>query len=598
MQACALHLCHRTPRRCRVRACPIVFGARTSESAARREHTRLRASLQLLCPLVLASRSVGKFILRESHPLRTRRLIFTHKVEDINCTRAVKGIFGRVTTNSTRTLPDFSPDFQANAQWAANELGSIQLGDKRNNRRMVKVFNQMLNSPGKSIPQCSRSVAEAKAFYRLLDVEELTDTLLFEVHRQAVLRRARLSGCRVLLAIQDTTACNFNSRDSLEGLGSISSNKVRTNIAGLHVHSTLLSAADEDAVFGLLGAKFYARKLPGKGRSVGARNREPIEGKESVRWLESLELAWQARQWFELPTQASASDTQPAQPPLIVSVGDREADIYELLAEAQQHREQGLGLLVRAQHNRSLEGEEARMWRHLEQSEQAGTHTLQLPRSQGQKARQATLSVRFAAVKLAVPVNKAKYMKKDTPVEAYVVELREQDAPEGKGICWRLLSTLKVDTLEAALELARWYAKRWQIEEFHRILKTGCRVEARQMRSLERLKPMMALDMLVACRIMGMSAGARQRPQDPATDWLDEDEISALEAYESEGKKPLKDAPPMSLGAAVKSIARLGGHLGRKGDGHPGAQVLWQGLNKLDTITDVWRRLRPQQTYG
>lgn len=118
------------------------------------------------------------------------------------------------------------------------------------------------------------------------------------------------------------------------------------------------------------------------------------------------------------------------------------------------------------------------------------------------------------------------------------------------------------------------------------------------MRSLERLKPMMALDMLVACRIMGMSAGARQRPEDPASDWLDEDEISALEAYESEGKKPVKDAPPMSLGAAVKSIARLGGHLGRKGDGHPGAQVLWQGLTKLDTITDVWRRLRPKQTYG
>jgi hypothetical protein len=279
-------------------------------------------------------------------------------------------------------------------------------------------------------------------------------------------------------------------------------------------------------------------------------------------------------------------------------VGDREADIYELLAEAQQHREQGLGLLVRSQHNRSLEGEEALLWRHLQQRAQAGSLTLQLPRSQGQKAREATLSVRFTSVTLAVPAHKAKYLKMDTPVEASLVELREQNAPEGKGICWRLLSTLKVETLEAALELARWYARRWQIEEFHRVLKTGCRVESRQMRSLERLKPMMALDMLVACRIMGMSAGARHRPQAPATDWLDADEISALEAYESEGKEAALDTPPMSLGAAVKSIARLGGHLGRKGDGHPGAQVLWQGLNKLDTITDVWRRLRPQPTCG
>ena len=118
------------------------------------------------------------------------------------------------------------------------------------------------------------------------------------------------------------------------------------------------------------------------------------------------------------------------------------------------------------------------------------------------------------------------------------------------------------------------------------------------MRSLERLKPMMALDMLVACRIMGMRAGARQRPEDPATDWLDEDEVRALEAYENAGGKRLKEVPPMSLGTAVKSIARLGGHLGRKGDGHPGAQVLWQGLAKLDIITEVWRRLRPPPTCG
>lgn len=129
-------------------------------------------------------------------------------------------------------------------------MGSIQLGDARRNQRMVKVFSQMLNSPGKSIHQCSRSVAKSKAFYRLLDVEELTDTLLLDIHRQAVLRRDQHSGCRVLLAIQDTTECNFNTLDSLEGLGSISSNKLQPNIAGLLVHSNLLSAADEDASLG------------------------------------------------------------------------------------------------------------------------------------------------------------------------------------------------------------------------------------------------------------------------------------------------------------------------------------------------------------
>lgn len=120
----------------------------------------------------------------------------------------------------------------------------------------------------------------------------------------------------------------------------------------------------------------------------------------------------------------STTATKPAEAPLIVSVGDREVDIDELLAEAQQYREQGLGLLVRSPHNRSLEGGEAQMWQHLEQSEQLGTHTLQLPRSQGQKARQATLSVRYTTVIIAVPVNKARHVKKDTPVEVCIVELR------------------------------------------------------------------------------------------------------------------------------------------------------------------------------
>ena len=524
----------------------------------------------------------------------------------------MRSIFGRVPPLPIRpcgSLPlgcfvnDSQAEAEANARWALHELGSIQLGDLRSNRRMVKVLSQMLNSPGQSILQCSPSIAEAKAFYRLLDVEELTESLLLEVHQQAVLRRAMASGCRVLLAIQDTTTCNYDTHHALEGLGAISSNQNRADFQGLHVHSTLLTAADEDEVFGLLGAKIYARKALRKKQTPGTRNRERIEDKESIRWIEGLEQALHARQKL----QEAAAAAQGIEAPVILSVGDREADIYELMVEAQQHREQGLGLLVRSQHNRALakaqqdeqEGEETLMWSRLAQSQPAGSHTLHLPRSQGQKARgEVTLSVRFSRVSIAVPKHKAKYQKMDTVVEASIVELREENAPKGKGICWRLLSTLEVDTLEAAIQLARWYAKRWQIEEFHRILKTGCRVEERQLRSLERLKPMMALDMIVACRIMGMSAGARQRPESPATDWLDEDEIEALEAYENHGKRRAKNASPMTLGCAVRSIGKLGGHLGRKGDGHPGAQVLWRGLGKLDVITEVWSRFRNHQTCG
>ena len=157
---------------------------------------------------------------------------------------------------------------------------------------------------------------------------------------------------------------------------------------------------------------------------------------------------------------------------------------------------------------------------------------------------------------------------------------------------------MPVEDLAQATRIARWYARRWQIEEFHRIVKSGCRVEARQLRTLPRLRPALALDMIVACCVMGMSAAARDTPESPAADWLDPDEIAALRAYHRHEQSAPVGEHPMTSGRAVRLIGRLGGHLGRKGDGHPGAEVIWRGLTKLDAITEAWRRFCPINTCG
>ena len=241
-------------------------------------------------------------------------------------------------------------------------------------------------------------------------------------------------------------------------------------------------------------------------------------------------------------------------------------------------------------------------------SQLKGNHSLKLPRSQGQKARSVTRSVRFIEVEIAVPKHASKYLKMSTPIKANIIELREEGVE--KGICWRLLTTLPVPDIATAIRLACWYAKRWQIEEFHRTLKTGCRVEARQMRSLERLKPMMALDMIVASGLMGMRAAAREQPESPASDWLDEEEISALEAYHRKSPRSESAATPLSIGQAVQWIARLGGHLGRKGDGHPRSpsplarppqarghhaslEDVWTSLYLWVKLRGRWRSLKP-----
>ena len=497
------------------------------------------------------------------------------------------------TLASPETL--FPINFSAGTDWAEAEFGSIDLGDVRSSRRLVASFASMLASPGKSIPQCTGSIAAARGFYRLLDNDLLTDTLIFNTHRAGALRRAHASGVEVFLAIQDTTTFNFDTRKSLEGLGSIGSNNVKSSTSGLLVHSTLLTAADRNQVYGLLGAKIYARD-PDKRKSeaAGTRNRESIDTKESIRWLESYTLAREAQQRLE--ALAAAHSPQGARP-LIVSVGDREADIYELLVEAQTHRDEGMALLVRSQFNRSLVDEtEALLWERLSASSSQGTVKLKLPRSQGQKPRTVVLSVRFVAVEIAVPTHKRKYLNMDTPVRVNVIELREQGVADG--ICWRLVTTLPVEDLAQAIRMSRWYARRWQIEVFHRIVKSGCRVEARQLRTLSRLRPALALDMVVACCLMGMVDAARDTPEHPASDWLDADETGALVAYHRSGVPAGTEEPVLTIGRAVRLTGRLGGHLGRKGDGPPGAEVLWRGLAKLEAITEAWRRFHPSNTCG
>ena len=161
-----------------------------------------------------------------------------------------------------------------------------------------------------------------------------------------------------------------------------------------------------------------------------------------------------------------------------------------------------------------------------------------------------------------------------------------------------LVTTLPVEDFTQAVRMARWYARRWQIEEFHRIVKSGCRVEARQLRTLPRLKPALALDMVVACCLMGMSAAARDTPENPASEWLGPDEIAAITAYHKNGMPGDAGESVLTIVRAVRWIGLLGGHLGRKGDGPPGAEVLWRGLAKLDAITEAWRRFHPANTCG
>lgn len=476
--------------------------------------------------------------------------------------------------------PDL-PDAQGALSWATNEFATLDCGDTRRTRRFLRVASDFIRNPAAAVPAACGDWSGTKACYRLFDQPEVNSGAILAAHRAAMLERLQAAGGGTpLLVVQDTTSLNYDSHRSKQGLGPTSANG-RDRTPGLFVHAQLVAGAD-GSVHGLAGALIYARQPRASGEPAGKRNRQPLEEKESHRWVEGWHEA--QRLWEELGGTRR-----------VLSVADREADIYELLATCQQARMKrggGAGLLVRSQHDRKLEDGGTALWQTPAALSVTATLVVSLPRGkQGLKAREATLAVRAGRVRLAVPAHKKKYLGLSASLELWALEVREIDPPPGvEAVCWQLLTTEPVADGGDAAQLVGWYALRWRIEDLHRVLKTGCRVESRQVRAVEKLKAFIALDLVVAVHLLGLVWQARIAPPASVDGWLGRDEWEALSVHAAGGGPPPEQAP--TSGEAVRMIARLGGFLGRKGDGDPGPEVLWRGLAKLRTLAEAWHAFK------
>ena len=261
-------------------------------------------------------------------------------------------------------------------------------------------------------------------------------------------------------------------------------------------------------------------------------------------------------------------------------------NLYDLfvaaLAPAQGPR---VHLLVRAQHDRQVAHPQQSLWDFLAAQRVGGRLKIKVPRHGGQPARLATLSIRYAAVTLRPPC-----LKEDQPpLTLWAVEARETRPPKGATpICWRLLTTQPVESLAAAVEKVGWYARRWQIEVLHKVLKSGCQVEQRQLETAARLQRVVRVDLIVAWRVLALCQAGRATPDGLASDWLSADEWRALTCYMEERAQPPRRPP--TLRQAVRWLAQLGGFLGRRRDGEPGPTVVWRGLQQLRAITAAWQR--------
>lgn len=459
----------------------------------------------------------------------------------------------------------FCPPPTQVADWAITEFGHAELGDDRRTDRLLMIATAFAQQPTAPIPQTCGPGPATQGAYRFFENDDIDPEAIRDAHHQATLERVRSQS--VVLALQDTSTLNYSTHPQTKGLGPIGTR--RQKIIGLLLHSTL-AVTPSGLPLGMLHTAVRARDPKAAG-CAKQRHTKPISEKESQKWLDSLSACQQVA--------PQCPET------LLVNVADREGDLYDLFAQALAPTDDPrVHLLVRSKHNRRLAGDERLLWDAVARQRAAGLLKVRVGRRNEQPARLATLSIRFRQVTLAAPTRQADR----PPLTLWAIEARELRAPKGATpILWRLLTTLPVSCLEEACQRVGWYAQRWQIEVLHKVLKSGCKIEQRQLETAARLERVLAVDQVVAWRLLALCKAAREQPDAPVSAWLGQAEWEALWCHVHQ-RTPPPQTPP-SVRQTVRWIGQLGGFMARKGDGEPGTMTLWRGLHRLNDLTAMWR---------
>jgi hypothetical protein len=451
--------------------------------------------------------------------------------------------------------------------YAPLEAAAQPLPDERLRNRltsMVDRFSQRLNC---SIPEATGTRKEMEPVYDFFKNRRVSPSGVVASSLADTL--GNLRGCTRVLTLQDATDLNYSSLGETTGLGQIDGPGGR----GLKLHSTL-AVRDDGQPAGLLTQQVWAREPQRKGKAAQRRQRE-AKDKESYRWQDHAAAARRA-----LPEDLT-----------IVHIADREGDIYDWLAAP---RPAHAHLLVRvAQAQRVVvhgpDGVRGHLAEVIRAAPVLGTHTLEIPRADDRPARDAPLTLRLAAMNVQPPRH-AKQRSRLAEVPVWVIEALEEAPPEGTPpVCWRLVTTEPIETWEQTLRALREYALRWLIERLHFILKSGCRVEQLQLAHADRLANAVAVYSQVAARVLRLTYRARLEPEAPADDEFSNEELDVLRRYRQEHLPDHDHGPLQSIGEAVYVLARIGGYLGRRHDGPPGAQVIWRGLRGLHDLVRGYR---------
>lgn len=455
----------------------------------------------------------------------------------------------------------------AEAARVDHELAGCHFADERLGKRLGKLLAQIEGAMGASIPLACEDWANTKAAYRFFANERVTEAEILAGHLQSTHDRAAAAEGPVFV-LHDTTEFSFQRDDpKLIGItksvygGPYKERRPRLHtVCGILMHSSLALTA-EGLPLGLAAVKFWTRKKF-KGTAALKRKvnptRVPIEKKESVRWLDNL------RQSTELLDD----------PGRCIHIGDRESDIYELFCLAQQI---GTHFLIRTCNNRLAGNGDHTVAEEMEEVAIKGLHRIAVQDSKGDPD-QAVLEIRYRKLRILPPIGK---QHRYPALSLTVIHAEERGTPRNRAkIDWKLITDLPVRSRAEAIEKLRWYALRWKIEVFHKILKSGCKAEESRLRTAQRLANLIALFSILSWRVFWMTMLNRSAPAARPVLALEDIEIRLLDRLVKDGARP----PARTLTHYLIKIARLGGYLARASDPPPGNTVMWRGISRLTDI--------------
>lgn len=422
---------------------------------------------------------------------------------------------------------------------AKEDWQNVNFGDKRLNKRAEDIGASFLENPFVSPPKMLKKPKKTKAFYRFMNSDNITHEKLIDSHIKETCKE--IDDNKIVLAIHDLTTLTFKRNYEIEGLYDVGGHQDNPSL-GIVVHNSISVTPHESygTINGLLNQTIH------KSKPKEQRNKE---NNETSLWLNGIE-----------------SVGKPSKDTTIIDVMDRGADIIEVM-ECSLNSEHEF--IIRAMYNRRLNGKKGpNLFDVTKALPIAGYKTLEIQANKGRKKRKAKLKISFSNITLPPP-EKKKYIE---PIECAIIHVAEVDCPDNqKPIEWFLLTSLEIKDFQGTLKIINYYSYRWIIEEYHKCMKTGFKLEQTQLHTLKRIENLLGFVAVSSVSLLKLRDIVKHNPEAKAREYVEEEDLNIVRAYYKLEKKE------MNIDQFLRYIAQMGGFLNRKSDGNPGWQSLWEG---------------------